>query len=82
MRARFDLERPQVPFDSMPRTHFMALIKCYLLSWQVGEAGFPVAGCRAHAVRSKKQRGGFDPIGRKPEGKKKKKKKGDKKTSK
>lgn len=24
--------------------HFIILIKCYLLSWQVSEAGFPVTG--------------------------------------
>lgn len=29
---------------SVSQTHFIVLIKCYLLSWQVSEAGFPVTG--------------------------------------
>lgn len=41
--------------DQHHRDIVIVPIKCYLLSWQVREAGFPVTGGRTHAVSSNKQ---------------------------
>lgn len=39
-----DWENQSCVSESMLQRHFIVHIKCYLLSWQVSEAGFPVTG--------------------------------------